>query len=502
MLRSRISNLLLPNVVLPVVDRFSGNKAWSYLREYLEADYEDPAVRQRRQWRKMKRLLEHAYRNTIYYRQLMDSAGLPPDKINTPGDLRRLPVTTKQDLRNAFPDNLLASNVNLDLARISNTSGTLGRPMVLVQDSDDINWKYASKIRTRHMMGCEIGDRVLRLAPRECQPCLSDGTSPDVTLTQLIKMKLEKHPDFNQASFIYMERGLINRFVHQRTFPPPLEPNFLETGLERYLKLLKKTKPEVLAGHPMYLYLLARMVERRGEKIHGIKAIDCTGDLSTAALRAYFSEQFNAPVFQIYGGCEWGRLSGSCSESGGTMHMVDDLCYVEFLSPEGEPTEEGELSNLIVTSLTNYAMPLIRFEHGDVGWYTDSPCSCGRTTRRLDVEGRLQGLIIRHGEAIPSSAFMERFMPLRGVMLFQVSQLAEDRFELCYLPDKEDPADEEVLRAEMAAVLGEDAEIQISENYIVKTAPSGKYRLAQSKSFAAFRCVSPEKKEADLGEYW
>ena len=111
-------------------------------------------------------------------------------------------------------------------------------------------------------------------------------------------------------------------------------------------------------------------------------------------------------------------------------------------------------------------------------------------------------MIIRHGKAIPSSAFMERLMPLRGVLLFQVCQLAEDRFELCYLPDKEDPADEKVLRAEMAAVLGEDADIQISVNYIVRTAPSGKYRLAQSLSFGAFRCVSPEQREADLGEFW
>ena len=131
MLRSKINNLLLPNLVLPVVDRLSENKAWSYLQEYLKADFEDPNLRRERQWRKMKRLLEHAYRNTIYYRELMDSVGLPPDKIQTPEDLRRLPVTTKQDLRKAFPDEILASNTDHDMVRISNTSGTAGRPMVL-----------------------------------------------------------------------------------------------------------------------------------------------------------------------------------------------------------------------------------------------------------------------------------------------------------------------------------------------------------------------------------
>ncbi len=502
MLGSKISNVLLPKVVLPVVDRLSDNKAWSYLQEYLRSDHEDPAARRERQWRKLKRLLDHAYRNTVYYRELMDSVGLNPDRIRTPEDLRRLPVTTKQDLRAAFPDKILASNIDLEDVRISNTSGTAGRPLVLAQDSDDINRKYASKVRTRYMMGCEIGDKVLRLAPNECQPCFSDGTSPDVTLGQLLRMKMENHPDFNQARFIYMERGLVNRFVHRRSFPPPLEPNFLETGLERYLDLLRREKPEVLAGHPLYLYLLAREVEQQGVRISGVKAIDCTGDLSTASLRAYLSSQFNAPAYQIYGGCEWGRISGTCEESHGPMHLLDDLCYVEFLDPAAEPVGEGELGNIIVTSLTNYAMPLIRFEHGDVGWYTDEPCSCGRTSRRLDVEGRLQGLIMRDGEAIPSSAFMERLLPRKGVMLFQVRQLDDDRYELRYLPDRAEPADPEWLHQQMAEVLGEDADISVTIDDIVKTAPSGKYRLSSSKTFQTFRCLSEERREADLGEFW
>lgn len=489
MLRSTINNLLLPNLVLPLVDRLSDNKAWSHVRRFQAADREDPETRRRRQWRKVQATVEHAYQHTLFYRQRMDDAGLTPARIQTPADLRRLPVTTQQDLRANFPDGVLAQDMDLARVRISSTSGTSGTPLVLAQDHDDINHKYASKVCTRQMMGVGLGDRVLRLAPHECQPCLGDGSSPDVSLTALLRMRLEGSPDYDQARYIFLERKLVNRFIHQRTFPPPLVPNFLETGLERYLQQLKTRRPQVLTGHPIYLYLVARLAERRGVRLGGIRAIDCTGDLSTAALRAYLSRQFHAPIFQVYGGCEWGRLAGACSESGGLMHLIDDLAYVEFITPSGEPAGPGELGNIIVTGLTNRAMPLIRYEQGDVGHYTDEPCPCGRTSRRMDVEGRIHGLIMRGGRPIPASTIMRCLLPERGVRLFQLDQVDEDRFDLAYLPDPEDPPDADALGAEVAQVLGAGAKVTTRISDIFKTAPSGKYRLVRSNSYETFRCV-------------
>lgn len=503
MLRSRINNLLWPHVGLPAASLLTRNKAWRYYKQFLASDHEPAEVRQRRQWQRVIAMVEHAYRNTRYYKALMDSVGLTPDRIRTPADLRRLPVTTKQDLRDHFPDELLARNTDLHKVRISNTSGTSGKPMVLVQDRDDINRKYASKLRTRALMDVPMGDRVLRLAPNECQPCFSDGSSPDVGFARLLKMWLTGHEDLAQARYIFIERELVNPLIHQRDFPEPLDPRHLDESVAGYIDLIERRRPQVLVGNPLYLYLVAREAERRGRSLRGIKAVDCTGELSTKPLRDYLARWFGAPVHQIYGGCEWGRLAGSCGHSEGLMHVLDDVAYLEFVDPDGEPVAEREPANIIVTGLSNRAMPLIRFEHGDVGWYTDEPCGCGRTSRRMDVEGRLQATVVRPGrQPVFTSALAEHLFPNPGVALFEVVQRDDDNFRLTYLPDRDHPLDAAEVVSRFREVLGRDCAIEVVSTDIVPTAPSGKYRLVRSASYQPFRCVEEGKRAVPLGEYW
>ena len=163
----------------------------------------------------------------------------------------------------------------------------------------------------------------------------------------------------------------------------------------------------------------------------------------------------------------------------------------------------GELGNIIATSLTNYAMPLLRFEHGDVGWYTDEPCSCGRTSRRIDVEGRLQALILRPGgRVIPTRDFMERLLPGKGVLLFKVIEHDEKNFELVYRPDPEQAADEDALRASLEELIGPPCEVAVTRVDVLDPAPSGKFRLVKSRSFASHRVLDDEKRRVELGEYW
>jgi len=499
--RKVLRTFVLEHGVLPAAGVLTQNQGWRYLQEFLASDHEDPATRKARQWRRLGRLLEHAHANVPYYRAVFERAGCLPGDIRTPDDLRRLPVTTKQDLRDHFPDGILAGNIDLRTLRFSNTSGTAGGHLVLAQDQRDINYKYASKLRTRHMMGASVGDKVLRLAPNECQPAFPDGTSPDVGSAELARMWLTGDDRRSQAWFSFVERRIVNPLFHRRDFPPPLPRRFDETHLARYLDQIVEGRPQVLAGHPIYLYLVARLREKLGTPINGIQAVDCTGDLSTDRLRGYLSQQFGAPVFQIYGGCELGRIGGSCGHSGGPMHLLEDICFVELLGPDGAPVGPGELGNLVVTWLTNDAMPLIRYEMGDVGRLHDRRCDCGRTAPLFDITGRLQDVFVdAEGRIRTPTDLLDLLVEYPGMGLFQLIQQAPDRYEFRYTGDSDDTLDRGALERSLRATLGERSRIELTQLDHVALAPSGKFRFVSSSSYETFRCARPTAPE--LGAFW
>ena len=499
--RGDLRRIVLERGVLPAAGLLTRNQGWRYFQQFLASDREDPRTRKARQWRRLSELLEHAYANVPYYRDLFDRAGCLPRDIRIEDDLRHLPITTKQDLRDHFPDRILATNLDRRTLRFSSTSGTAGSHLILAQDQRDINYKYASKLRTRHMMGCSIGDKVLRLAPNECQPSFPDGTSPDVGAGQLARMWVTRDDARAQAWFSFVERRIVNPLFHRRDFPPPLGARFDETQLTSYLDRIVEARPRMLAGHPIYLYLVARLREKLDTPISGIQAVDCTGDLSTERLRDYLSRQFGAPVFQIYGGCELGRIGGSCGHSGGPMHLLEDVCLVEFVDESGAPVGPGELGNLVVTWLTNHAMPLIRYEMGDVGRFHTRRCDCGRTSPLFDIDGRLQDVFVdAEGRVRTSTDLLDYLIEQPGLGLFQLVQIAPDHYRFQYTGDSDDSVDRAWLERSLRGKLGKRSRIDLRVVDSVAPAPSGKFRFVASSSYQAFRCVRREA--PDLGAFW
>ena len=171
----------LKNLILPAASKLTSNRAWDYYHQYIQSEFDSVEIRKQQQWKKIKKLIDHAYRNVPFYRNKFNSAGINPDDIKDEQDFRRIPITTKNELRGELSGNIIANNYSSKNLRFSNTSGTTGASLILMHDHNDINYKYASKLRSRHLMGCDIDDSILRIAPNECQPCLPDGKSPDIS---------------------------------------------------------------------------------------------------------------------------------------------------------------------------------------------------------------------------------------------------------------------------------------------------------------------------------
>ena len=192
---------------MPAVSSLSGNKGWQYYQQYIQSEYGPVEVRRKRQWKKLIKLLHHAYYNVPFYRKKFDRAGIRPEDIKTEADFRKIPITTKRELRENFPYEVVAKNHSLKDLRFSNTSGTSGASLILVHDREDINYKYASKLRSRHLMGSEIGESVLRITSNECQPCLPNGTSISGNLLTYLWLVLS-NKKYRNKFFCYDRYGL------------------------------------------------------------------------------------------------------------------------------------------------------------------------------------------------------------------------------------------------------------------------------------------------------
>jgi len=490
------------HIAMPMASFVTPHKAWKYCREYERADYDDPEERSQRVWQKLKALLEHAYENTEVYRGKFKEAGMTPDDVRSWEDFQRIPILTKQELRESFPERIVAENYRNKRLRFSNTSGTTGKPAILAQDIDDINYKYAVRLRARLLEGSRVGDRTLRTTPNECQPCLESGNVTDKSLWQYFKSQTvhggRKTPEY----FVFLESKIVNPFFHRRIMLPPIGPEageMAEKNFEYYLQEMERYKPRIWVTYPLYAYLMAKYVKRTGRAVPHVEVIDLSGGVASSKMRSMIADVFGVPPREGYGGCEFGRYANECEVGHGKVHVVEDHCYVEVLRPDGTPAADGELGNQVVTALTNYAMPTIRLEQGDVAVSHGCHCPCGRTTRLLDLRGRIQTLIVApDGRTIAEKDILDALLDFPGVEWFQLVQHEESRFELLVVPQPEfKPLDKDGLAEKVRETLGFDALVSVQEVDNIAQERSGKYMHVKSCTYDSFRCVSKEIIERD-----
>lgn len=483
---------LISQVLMPAAAAFTPFKSWNYLQDMCASEYE-PLQRQRmRRMHQIRELLVHAYRDVDLYRMALDRAGLDPVEVSYPRKFARVPITSKYALRTGFPDRQLARSYRARALRYSNTSGTTGRPLVLIQDVQDISYKYASILRSRKVAGVDPLASQMRITPNECQPCLPSGDSP----AKVSPFGRQRGAAVNRAAlFVFLERQVLNPLVHRRKMLEPFWVGPEATGpvdFDRYVGQIRDFQPDVLTLYPLYGVLLARHIQRTGvTPPHVGKLVDFSGGVCTPSMSALISEAFGVRTAQSCGGCEFARYGSSCPDDPDHMHLAETYVYVEAVRPDGELCAPGELGNLIVTSLHSRAMPIIRLEPGDVGTLIEEPCSCGRRSRRLLHGGRIQALIrSTDGRWVTAAEIWERLLFIPGVELFQLVQRTKTKFHLRLVLDPVVALDKDGLGDALRELLGKRARVEREVVGGIIPERSGKLQLVKSTSYEDFRVAS------------
>jgi len=355
-------------------------------------------------------LIRHAYATVPYYRDVMDERGISPGELVGPESLRKLPLLTRGILA-AQSNRLISATAVRNSLSVNYSSGSTGARAEFWQDDAFRQWQRALQLRTYEWCGdWRLGEPFLLLWGSE---------------------------------IYWSHKQTIDRVEHLLTNRREYNTFRLSPALiQRFLAVLQRWGPALISTYATAIHVLSKEAERQGLSFHIPRGIQTTSEPITPAMRETVRRVFGCPVWDKYGLRETGMVAHESPLHDGMCVQVENV-YVEFLRDDGTPCVPGEIGRVVLTSLTNWAMPLIRYETNDLAAPVAGTCPSGRGFPRMTaVSGRLQDLVVTPaGDYIDAYFFSYLIMRFRQIHWFQVVQREIDR--LCiriYAPEGLDAA--------------------------------------------------------------
>ena len=335
--------------------------------------------------RKLRETLAHAAGSVPYYRDLFRKEGFDPMSVRSVTDLRRLPPLGRETLTARF-DDLLADPAPPGRF-IRSTGGSTGRPLRFAVDPHEMITRSAHIYRGLGWLGWHPGDKVAYVWGSDIDTREHKGT-------------------LGRLRDTFMRVLWLDAFT------------LSEELLDQYLDRLRVFEPKVLIGYPSSLHLLAQRAMETSVRPR-IGGIECSAEMLTPRVREDLRAAFGCPVLDRYGCRETGVVAHECPE--GALHINAESVVVESL--------EGEL---LLTTLNNRSMPLIRYHNEDLGLLSERRCPCGRGLPLMDkLQGRMSDIIrTPGGRLIHGEFFTHLFYGVRDVSRFQVKQTRRDHLEI------------------------------------------------------------------------
>jgi phenylacetate-CoA ligase len=342
-----------------------------------EPDYWDAALetQSRTDWERLKlgllqRHLQHAYQNSAYYRASFDAAGAHPEQVKSLDDIRRFPFITKHVLRERQiavpPFGDLVAVPERDIVYISASSGSTGVPTASPFTARDFDeW-----------------------IDYEARQFWSSGMRPLDRYCHSLNFSL-----FIGGPCVLGAQKLGALSIHAGTVPS-----------DRLLQILRQFQATIIWTTPSYAWYLGETAVKEGIDLQrelAVRRIFVAGEPggSIPETRSRIEALWGARVYDYYGLSDiFGSCAGMCEARDG-LHWAEDHIFVEVLDQETQqPVKPGDRGELVLTTLKKSARPMIRFRTGDIVSLTSEPCSCGRTSIRMEgVHGRLDDMLIIKG---------------------------------------------------------------------------------------------------------
>ncbi len=391
----------------------------------------------------LRQLLEYAAENSPFHRARFAQAGFRPADLRSVQDLKRLPTLSKDDLRSES-ERILCRGYDASNTMHKRTGGSTGVPVHVRMDYQAASIKRAAVERHDGWAGWRPGVR--------CAAVWGDTDKPQSWKSRL-------------------RNALSTRTTYLDTLC------FTEEKLAAFVRVLRTERPPMLFGHAHSVFRLAEYVARTNGPPIAFRGIITTAMTLSPEERMRIEEVFATPVFNRYGCEEISIIASECEAHAG-MHVFAEGVLLEY----GTGARPGEPAKLLVTDLLNRAMPLIRYEIGDLAIPEDCPCPCGRGLPLLrEVSGReADFLYTPEGKPVFGISILDTFViHIAGIKQLQIVQDRLDHLRIRVVRDREFSDDTTAkLGNTIRKVFGEVMTWNAEYVPAIELTPAGKYRFS------------------------
>jgi len=403
------------------------------LQPLLEHETLSAGQLQQYQQRQFNTMVRFAMENTDYYRNRYQGIAGPDF------DAAQLPVLTRQAVVEQR-DAMVAGGLDQPGLKLGYTGGSTGKPLAFYYTDEKTEYMRAGMMRSYRWAGWRPGERVLNFW----------GAQRDVRKPRTLADRLRRYAAAEQTLGAY---------------------EFSEADLLQWARRVQSWKPTLLQGYASILAELAQFVRHKHLRMPAtVKGVFTTAEVLHDWQRTVIESAFSCTVFNQYGSREVPNIGLQCAH--GSFHVFSDLVKLESLPLDGE-------HRLLVTSLTNRVMPMIRYELGDLGRLQDGQCSCGSPfpLMALDVCRKNDLVVTPGGRCIYPSYFVHLLDGHRGIEQFQFMQTAADSIVLRLLagPDIAGMV-EQALLPRIRTDLGADMSFRVERVAAIPRSRSGKHR--------------------------
>jgi phenylacetate-CoA ligase len=451
-------NSVIPGVDFPALPNARGCQLLALQFQLERSQWYSPEQIATEQARLAYRLYRFALENIPFYRERYGDAGLSADTLQSPNDWRRLPLLRRADVQSNL-DRLQCRPKEHGELSTAATTGSSGSPVIVVGTAvSRILWHA---LTLRHHLWHE-----------------RDFSAKMATIRTLQGRSNDRQDNWGGATIDLINTG-------------PMVALDVHASIDEQAEWLVREDPDYLLTYPSIAAALLEHMEREGLKLSRLRELSTFGELLEPRVRSLCQRVWGVPLVDGYSSQEVGYIAVQCP---GTehYHVQAESLLVEVIDDQGNWCQPGEIGRVIVTTLHNFAMPLIRYEIGDYAEVGDR-CPCGRGLPVLRrIVGRQRNMAVLPDGRVIWPCMNEKLLNASGlevsspVRQFQIVQTEPDAVELCLVADRHFQSDEEsLLTYVIGDAFGWPMRVQFKYVESIERGPGGKYE--------DYRCAVPQE---------